>query len=73
MGIEDYFYLHTCFSDTRRAYHNPLLVILIIAIVNDVEEAKFVNTLASGNDTEPVTEEVLLEELLGTIDFKRNQ
>jgi hypothetical protein len=42
-----------------------LLLILIIAVVNDVEEAELVNTLGGGDDTKPVTELVLLEELLG--------
>jgi hypothetical protein len=42
-----------------------LLLILILAVVNDVEEAELVNTLGDGDDTEPVTELVLLEELLG--------
>lgn len=44
-----------------------LLVILIIVIVNNVVELELVTALAGGDDTEPVTELVLLEELLGTI------
>jgi hypothetical protein len=44
-----------------------LLVILISLVVDDVEEAELVNTLGGGNDTEPVTELLLLEELLCAI------
>jgi hypothetical protein len=44
-----------------------LLVILISLVVDNVEEAELVNTLGGGNDTEPVTELLLLEELLCAI------
>jgi hypothetical protein len=44
-----------------------LLVILLISVVDDVEEAELVDTLGGGDDTEPVTELVLLEELLGAV------
>jgi hypothetical protein len=44
-----------------------LLVVLIRLVVDNVEEAELVNALGSGNDAEPVTELLLLEELLGAI------
>lgn len=47
----------------RKGY---LLVILLSVVVDDVEEAELVDTLGGGDDTEPVTELLLLEELLGT-------
>jgi hypothetical protein len=43
-----------------------LLIILIRLVVDNVEEAELVDTLGGGNDAEPVTELLLLEELLGT-------
>jgi hypothetical protein len=46
---------------------SPLLVILVRLVVNDVEEAELVHALGGGDDTEPVTELLLLEELLGAI------
>jgi len=42
-----------------------LLLIVLSLVVDDVEEAELVNTLGGGDDTEPVTELLLLEELLG--------
>ena len=42
-----------------------LLVVLLSLVVNDVEELELVDTLGGGDDTEPVTELHLLEELLG--------
>jgi hypothetical protein len=44
-----------------------LLVIILSLVVDDVEEAELVDTLGGGNDAEPVTELLLLEELLGAI------
>jgi hypothetical protein len=44
-----------------------LLVILVGLIVDNVEEAELVDALGGGNDAEPVTELLLLEELLGAI------
>jgi hypothetical protein len=41
-----------------------LLVILLLVLANNVVEAELVDTLRGGNDTEPVTELLLLEELL---------
>jgi hypothetical protein len=41
-----------------------LLVILLLVLANNVVEAELVDTLGGGNDTEPVTELLLLEELL---------
>lgn len=42
-----------------------LVIVLIGLVVNDVEELELVDTLGGGDDTEPVTELLLLEELLG--------
>lgn len=44
-----------------------LLLIILSLVVDDVEEAELVDTLGGGDDTEPVTELLLLEELLGTV------
>lgn len=44
-----------------------LLVILIRLVVDNVEEAELVHTLGGGDDAEPVTELLLLEELLGAV------
>jgi hypothetical protein len=43
-----------------------LVLVLLGVVVDDVEEAKLVHTLGGGNDAEPVTQLLLLEELLGT-------
>jgi hypothetical protein len=55
----------------RRCNHDRiypcLLVILIGLVVDDVEEAELIYTLRGGNDAEPVTELLLLEELLGAV------
>lgn len=42
-----------------------LFVILISLVVDNVEEAELVNALGGGDNAEPVTELLLLEELLG--------
>lgn len=42
-----------------------LLVIVLSLVVDDVEELELVDTLAGGDDAEPVTELHLLQELLG--------
>lgn len=44
-----------------------LFLILILVLVGDVEVTELIGTLVRGNDTEPVTELVLLEELLGKV------
>lgn len=44
-----------------------LLVIIIALVVDDVEEAELIDTLARRHHTEPVTELLLLEELLGPV------
>jgi hypothetical protein len=49
-----------------------LLVVLIRLVVNNVEEAELVDALGGGNDAEPVTELLLLEELLGAINALAN-
>jgi hypothetical protein len=46
-------------------YATRLLVVILSLVVDDVEEAELVNTLGGGNDAEPVTKLLLLEELLG--------
>jgi hypothetical protein len=52
--------------ETQRSGPN-LLVVLISLVVNDVEELELVDTARGGNDTEPVTELLLLEEFLGPV------
>jgi hypothetical protein len=47
-----------------RVVANRLLVIILSLVVDDVEEAELVDALGGGNDAEPVTELLLLEELL---------
>lgn len=42
-----------------------LFLILLSLVVDDVVEAELVDTLGGGDDTEPVTELLLLEVLLG--------
>jgi hypothetical protein len=44
-----------------------LLVIILGLVVDDVEEAELVDALGGGDDAEPVTELLLLEELLGAV------
>ena len=44
-----------------------LLVILVGLVIDNVEEAELVDALGGGNDAEPVTELLLLEELLGAV------
>lgn len=45
-----------------------LLLILLTLVVDDVVEAELVDTLGGGDDTEPVTELLLLEVLLGAVE-----
>lgn len=57
--------------------HNPkqqssvkklrLLVVLVSLVVDNVEELELVDALGGGDDAEPVTELLLLEELLGQV------
>ena len=44
-----------------------LLLIFIIVLVNDIEELKLIDTLGGRDNTEPVPELVLLQELLGPV------
>ena len=44
-----------------------LLLVIVSLIVNNVEETELVDTLTRWDDTEPVSELLLLEELLGSI------
>jgi hypothetical protein len=46
---------------------NRLVLLLVGLVVDDVVEAELVDTLGGGDDTEPVTELLLLEELLGPV------
>ena len=46
---------------------NLLILILICLIVDNVEEPQLVHALRSGNDTQPVTELLLLKELFGPV------
>lgn len=44
-----------------------LLLILLILVANDVVEAELVNTLGGADNAQPITELLLLEELLGQV------
>jgi hypothetical protein len=44
-----------------------LLVVLVSLVVDDVEELELVDATRGGDDAEPVTELLLLEELLGQV------
>jgi len=44
-----------------------LLLVILRLVVDDVEEAELVHTLGGGDDAKPVTELLLLEELLGAV------
>lgn len=46
-----------------------LFIILVTLLVDDVEESQLVDTVAGRHDTKPITELLLLEELLGPIVF----
>jgi len=50
-----------------RIFATRLLVVLIGLVVDDVEEAELVDALGGGDDAQPVTQLLLLEELLGAI------
>jgi len=56
-------YPHLIFVITSSSV-NPLLIILLIGIVDNVEEAELVDTLGRRYDTEPISQLLLLEELL---------
>jgi hypothetical protein len=51
----------------NRPVRNRLLIVLLSVVIDDVEELELVNATRGGNDAEPVTELVLLEELLGKV------
>jgi len=42
----------------------PLLVVILSLVIDNVEEAELVDTLGGRDDAEPVTELLLLQELL---------
>lgn len=44
----------------------PLFVIILSLIIDDIEEPELVDALRSGDDSEPVSQLLLLEELLCT-------
>ena len=67
--------LKRCVSHTGRSWRwyryrsrRHLFVILIIAIVDDIEESELVDTLGGRDDTKPIPEQVLLQEFLRPID-----
>jgi len=43
---------------------DSLLIVLLIGIVDDVEEAQLVDSLGGRDNTEPISQLLLLEELL---------
>jgi hypothetical protein len=43
---------------------SPLLIIILVGIVDNIEESKLVDTLGSGDNTKPISQLLLLEELL---------
>lgn len=43
---------------------DPLLIIILIGIVDHVKESELVDTLGGGDNTEPISQLLLLEELL---------
>lgn len=54
---------HCCSEFLRSVQH--LLVVLVGLVVDNVEELELIDALGGRDDTEPVTELHLLEELLG--------
>lgn len=46
-------------------FDSYLLVIFISVIVNNVEESELIDTLACRNDSQPISQLLLLQELLG--------
>ena len=51
-------------SSSSRKKRTNLLVIILLLVLHDVEEPELVDTLAGADNTQPVTELLLLEELL---------
>jgi hypothetical protein len=51
-------------SITASVAANHLLIILLIGVVDNVEEAELVDTLGGRDNTEPISQLLLLEELL---------
>jgi len=62
--------LRNCRDHARTVY---LLVIILLSVVDDVEEAELVDTLAGRDDTEPVTELLLLKVLLCPVCSRQSQ
>jgi len=54
-------------SDSCADIRKHLLVILLLVLANNVVEPELVNTLAGGDDPQPVPELLLLEELLSQV------
>jgi hypothetical protein len=48
-----------------------LLVIILALLVDDIEEAQLIDALAGRDDTQPIAQLLLLEELLGPITHGR--
>jgi hypothetical protein len=44
----------------------PLFVIILSLIIDDIEESELVDALRSGDDSEPVSQLLLIEDLIGT-------
>lgn len=59
-------------TSRSKAQGAHLLLILLSLVVDDVVEAELVDTLGGGDDTEPVTELLLLEVLLGPVEMEKN-
>merc|ERR1712080_460808 len=57
---------HLQISDARNQARR-LVLLLLTLLANDVEELEGVLALVGGDDTEPVTKLLLLEELLGQV------
>jgi hypothetical protein len=55
---------HHDHHQSRRPVNHHLLIVILLSIIDNVEEAELVNTLASGNHTKPISQLLLLEELL---------
>jgi hypothetical protein len=49
------------------SFISHLVLIFLVGIVHNVEESQLVNALGSGDNSEPVSQLLLLEELLGPI------
>jgi hypothetical protein len=60
--LNSYDVLPNYFLSSKSITH--LLVIILSLVVDNVEEAKLIDTLGCGHNTEPIAELLLLQELL---------